>query len=217
LFSRAKAIAIEIMMQRWLNRVLIAGILLGGLLAWQSGQERTRLQAEYRRLSTITGELAIDDPAKLSIRAIDTGEPLHFAWRVYIPPSYRQIVKRSTGGSSSSSSSSPRHFIARVRFQLDEQGYLRAYSRFAGGGWGETLGDRRLGELLQGGWNKIEARQLGAGDVASLAAGDSAVLLCLTLPREMQEAARQALPADMQKAFVPVLYELTLGPGPAKP
>jgi hypothetical protein len=217
LFLRAKVIAIEMMMQRWFNRALIAGILLGGLLAWQSGQERTRLQAEYRRLSAITGELAIDDPAKLSIRAIDTGEPLHFAWRVYVPPNYRQIVKRSTGGSSRSSSSSSRQFIARVRFRLDEQGYLSVYSRFAGSSTGETLGDRRLGELLQGGWNKIEAMQLGAGGAASLAAGDSAVLLRLTLPPEMQEAARQGLPADMQNAFVPVLYELTLGPQTAMP
>lgn len=217
LFLRAKVIAIERMMQRWFNRILIAGILLGGLLAWQSGQERARLHAEHRRLAAITGELAIDDPAKLSIRAIDTGEPLHFAWRVYLPPNYEQIIMRSTGGSSSSSSSSSREFIARVRLRLDEQGNLRVYSRFAGGSSYETLGDRRLGELLQGGWNKIEAMQIGADDAASLAAGDSAVLLRLTLPPEMQKAARQVLPADMQKAFVPVLYELTLGPWHDKP
>ena len=108
-------------MQRWFNRILTASVLLGGLLAWQSGQERTRLQAEYRRLTAITGELAIDDPAKLSIRAIDTGEPLRFAWRVYVPPNYLQVVKRSTGSSSRSSSSSPQQLIARVRFRLDEQ------------------------------------------------------------------------------------------------
>jgi hypothetical protein len=59
--------------------------------------------------------------------------------------------------------------------------------------------------------------QLGTGDAVSLAAGVSADLLRLTLPPEMQEAARQDLPSDMQKAFVPVLYELTLGPRPAKP
>lgn len=204
-------------MQRWLNRVLIVGILLGGLLAWQSGQERTRLQAEYRRLSAITGELAVDDPAKVSFRAIDTGEPLHFAWRVYVPPNYRQIITSSAGNASESWSANSQQFIARVRFRLDEQGDLRVYSRFSGGSSYATLGDRRLGELLKGGWNNIEAKQLGEGEVESLAVGQSAVLLRLKLPPEMQEAAKQNLPADMQEAFVPVLYELTLGPRPAKP
>ena len=202
--------------QRWVNWTLSGALLVGGVLAWQTGQESARLQAEYRRLSAITGELVIDDPAKVAIRAIETGEPLHFAWRVYIPPNYRQIVS-SAQDSSESWSAASQQFIARVRFRLDEQGILRVYRRFSGGSNYSTLGDRHLGDLLKSGWDQIEAAQLGKDEVVSLAVGDPAVLLRLTLPPEMEEAAGQVLPAGLQQAFVPVLYELRLGRQAVKP
>src|SRR6185436_11697936 len=85
------------MKQRVLNLFLILVAVLGGLLAWQSGRERGRLQAECARLLAITGDLSIDDPSKVYIRALDTREPLHFAWRVYLPPNYQQILWYSEG------------------------------------------------------------------------------------------------------------------------
>ena len=102
-------------------------------------------------------------------------------------------------------------------FDSTNKEVLRVYRRFSGGSNYSTLGDRHLGDLLKSGWDQIEAAQLGKDEVVSLAVGDSAVLLRLTLPPEMEEAAGQVLPAGLQQAFVPVLYELRLGRRAAKP
>jgi len=59
--------------------------------------------------------------------------------------------------------------------------------------------------------------QLGAGGVATVAPDESALILKLTMPESIQEEAFQKLPANMQKRYVPVLYELHVGPRPTVP
>src|SRR5262245_45684962 len=57
----------------------------GAVLAWQAGRERARLAAHSDRLVAAAGELPADDPTWLCLKALDTGDPLHFAWRVHLP------------------------------------------------------------------------------------------------------------------------------------
>src|SRR5689334_110913 len=116
------------MRPRALDLILLLVILPGGFLAWQSGRQRKRLEDRYERMVRVAGDLAIADPTKVYIRALDMGEPLHFAWRVYLPPNYTLVVRNLTGNGSSGSSTSwslnPVEFIARVRFRKDEQGLM---------------------------------------------------------------------------------------------
>src|SRR5262249_53145162 len=124
------------MKPRVLDLLLLLTILPGGFLAWQTGRERGRLEDRYERMVKIAGDLPIADPTKVFIRAVDTGEPLHLAWRVYLPPNYTLIVRNRTGDGSSGSSTSwslnSAEFIARVRFRKDERGLMSVYTRFHG-------------------------------------------------------------------------------------
>jgi hypothetical protein len=199
---------------RPLEWTLLAIVVIGGGLAWQSGWERARLTRDRDRLAQITGDLTIADPTKLHIQALEKTAPLDFAWRIYLPPNFQLIRSASTGGSGSSSSSGAHEFVARVRFRVDEKGLLQVFARFSGGHSVAGLGDERLADLLHDRWGAIRVEQLGAKEGVAMSKGESAVLLRLSLPDAMQAEARQKLtPADRDR-FVPTLYELKLGPDP---
>lgn len=203
--------------KRWaLDLILLLVTLSGGFLALQNGRQLRQLRAEYERLSTITGDLPISNASKVHVRALETGERLHFAWRVYLPANYRAVVWDASGSSSSWRRDSCQ-FIARVRLRENEQGMLQAYTRFSGGSSCMGLGDTMLAKLLHDHWDKIQVEQLGASGLAVIAPGQSAVLLRLTLPDELQQASREKLPPSMQDHFVPTLFELHLGPEATKP
>jgi hypothetical protein len=74
------------MKHRVLDLYLLIAALIGGTLAWQTGRERSRLSEKYDEPARVTGDLPIADASKVHVRALDTGDPMHFAWRVYYPP-----------------------------------------------------------------------------------------------------------------------------------
>jgi hypothetical protein len=200
------------MKRRVLDLLMIVAIAVGGFQVWSSSRERTRLESEYRRLVQETGELPIGDPSKAHLRALETGEPLHFAWRVYLPPKFTVRIRDGHGGSSGTSSSS-REFIARVRFREDQDGNLELYKHFAGGSSRGGFGDPGLAKLLRGRWDKVIVEQFGAGDVATIEPDEPVVLLRLSLPKEMEAEARKTLPPHVLRDNVlPTFYELKLGP-----
>jgi hypothetical protein len=207
------------MKHRLLDGLLILALLSGGILAGKTGLERSRLEARHARLARMTGDLPVTDPSKLYFQAIDTGEPLHFAWRVYLPPKYNQVLScRSDGSSSSSTSSSSAatELIARVRLREDEQGQLQVYTHFGGGSSRMGVGDKALAERLRGRWGRVRVEQLGAPELAVLGPDQTTVLLRLTLPDDLEAEAREKLDRSMQRS-VPVLYELVLGPKASNP
>ncbi len=201
--------------QRVLDWFLLVVVLWGGFLAWQSGRERSRLTQLHARLARKTGDLLIADPTMVNLQALATGEPLHFAWRVYFPPNYKQTLSGSTGGFGVSSSGQPSEFIARVRLRQDDQGVLQVYTHFANGSSRSSIGDQKLAEVFRGRWDKIRVEQLGAPELALVKPDQHAVLLRLTLPDDLQDQARKNLSAVNQKRVSPVLFELDLGPKPA--
>jgi hypothetical protein len=205
------------MKHRLFDGFLILVILIGGVLAWQTGLERSRLTERHGRLARMAGELPIADPTKVYIRALDTGEPLHFAWRVYFPPNYRQSLRSRFGGLGSSTSTKPSEFIARVRFREDDEGFINMYSRFASGSSRSTFGDKGLADLLRNRWDNVRVEQLGTPEVAILETDQPAVMLRLTLPYDMQDEARKRLSPGIHPQFLPVLFELEVGPEAAKP
>jgi hypothetical protein len=66
-------------------------------------------------------------------------------------------------------------------------------------------------------WDKLHVERLGAPDLAVLEPNQPAILLRLTLPDDLQAEARQKLQPYAQMRYVPVLFELNLGPNASKP
>jgi hypothetical protein len=79
------------------------------------------------------------------------------------------------------------------------------------------LGDKALAELLRDRWDKVRVEQLGAPELTILEADQPAVLLRLTLPEDLPREAKKSLSPYAQQQFVPVLFELDLGPRTSKP
>jgi hypothetical protein len=99
------------MLTRLLSLTLLVASLVGGLLALSAGREYQRLLAEHRRLERKVGNVPISDASQVHVRALKTGEPLHFAWRVYLPAGFHARWDSGRGYSTSSSSSAS-EFIA---------------------------------------------------------------------------------------------------------
>jgi hypothetical protein len=202
------------MKSRLLDAVLLLVVLAGGIAAWQTGRERSRLSERYERLVRITGDLTVDDPTKVYIQALETGAPLEFAWRVHLPPNFNSSVWSSGGTQTTGWARSASDSIARVRIREDENGLLEIHERFAQSSSRSSFGERALAEMLHGRWGAIRVQQLGAAGPAELKPGQPAVLLRLTLPDELADEARKTLDAHAQSRFVPILFELNLGPRP---
>ena len=58
----------------WLVLVLV---LIGGVLAWQSGRERSRLSIMYAGMVRKAGDLRIKDATKVHVQALETGSRLN--------------------------------------------------------------------------------------------------------------------------------------------
>jgi hypothetical protein len=202
------------MKPRLLDAVLLLVVLAGAIAAWQTGRERSRLSERYERLVRITGDLPVDDPTKVYIQRLETGKPLDFAWRVHLPPNFNSAIWSSTGIQSTGWARSASDFLARVRIREEENGLLQIYERFARSSSRSSFGDEALAQLLRGRWGAIRVEQLGAAGPAELKPGQAAVRLRLTLPDELAFEGHKTLDAHAQSQFVPVLFELNLGPKP---
>lgn len=201
---------------RAFDLILLVVIVIGGLLAWQAGRERSRLSAEHARLARITGDLPIVDRSRVHILALDTGDPMHFAWRVYYPANYSQILA-SDGSWSNSWSSSPSEFIGRVRFREDKQGRLQVYRQFWGGSSTTGLPDQALAEQLHGRWDKLRVEQLGSAGVTILEPDQTLAMLRLTLPEGLRDVAGKTHPSNPEAPHDSLVFELKLGPKATKP
>lgn len=199
------------LIRRFFQSVLVVTFLVGLVFAWRSGRERWTLTRELIRIDQTVGELTLTDPTKVHIRAIETGEPLHFAWRVYLPANYRQHIRHKGGSYGSSWSSNPAEFIARVRFKEESDGRLQVYTRFSGGSSLMSCGRAELGSFLRGRHDQLEVEQIGQGKTEVIEPDGSALLLRIKMPDELAKKAREKLPDYEAKEFVPVIYEIHLG------
>lgn len=205
-------------MRRAIHLVLITTIAIGAYYAWQTGRERARLQAQYDRLVRVVGSLGQADLTRPQILALETGEPLHFAWRLSVPPRYRVSARSQSGGGSSSWSGSATDVIARVRLREDPRsGLIQVYASYAGGSSLMSLGDRSVAELLRRHGDRLRIEQIGRGQPTALAIGQPSVLLRLSWPDDLQDEVRNSLSRGYRDGMVPTLYalELTLTPDPA--
>ena len=196
--------------------LLLIVLAVGGVFVWKTGQERSRLTARYNRLAGITGDLNVTDPTKVYIQALETDDPMHFAWRIYRPPNYQQVMHSnvfSTGSSSSGSSES----IGRVRFRANGRGDLELYTRLTSDSAGGSIVSGPFVKLLDDHWKELDIEQLGRNGPTIIAPEQTVTLVRITLPDDLQAKAVKSLGQPIPKHIVPVLYELKLGPDAAKP
>jgi hypothetical protein len=196
-----------------MDLVLLAVVMSGGVLAWRTGNERARLEAQHRRLVAAAGDLPVEDPTLIYLKALDTGDPLHFAWRVHLPANANlKLQSRSVNGWSggSWSGSAPMDFIARVRFREDEQGMVNVYTRYVGSSSRSSIGSPMLARLLRDHARELKVEQAGTSGVATLDPNmkKPMVLLRLALPESLHDE----LPSDLPSPFLPNLMELSIGP-----
>jgi hypothetical protein len=203
------------MRRKAFDLILLLAILVGGIQAWTSGRERAKLSKEYARLARTAGDPAIGDPAKVHLVALETGDPLHFAWRVYYPANYQEVLASIHSGShvvrSSLSTSDPTEAILRLRFRENDRGIVEIYMKGMQGRFRSPLGDESLADLLRGRRGEIDVEQIGAEDVAVIGPDEQVSLIKLTLPGAMQAEADQKLSEWARKNCTPILYELKLG------
>jgi hypothetical protein len=200
---------------RLLNALLLIAAVIGGVLAYRAAMERQRLLAERARLENKVGSLPIGDPSKVHVRALETGEPLHFAWRVYLPARRNFRWKCSSGGSSWSAGSRASEFIARVRVRENEHGGLDVFTKQASGSARLGLGNKKLADLLRDRWNEVRVEQLGANGVAVTDANEVTTLLRLTLSDDLKREADQKLKKHFAKRFQTALFDVRFGPDQA--
>ena len=121
------------MILRALNFMLLAAALVGVYFALKAEVEYRPLREYHRQLVAEVGLLPVGDPAKVHIVAIPTGEPLHYAWQMYVPAGYeKQWHSRAGHGSSSSSggSDSEPHFdVVRVRLREQSPGNWQVWTK----------------------------------------------------------------------------------------
>ena len=79
------------------------------------------------------------------------------------------------------------------------------------------FGDKAAGRPAPRPLGHDPRRATGRAQLAVLGPMQPAILLRLTLPDDLQAEARSKLPPDTFAAYVPVLFELKLGPTTAKP
>ena len=201
------------MLRNGIDLVLLAAVLVGGVLSWQAGQERSHLATQHARLVAAAGELPVDDPTLVYLKALDTGDPLHFAWRVHLPAkTHLDFRCRRANGSTAGSwvCSTPTDFIARVRFRVDDQGVVDVYTRFLGASSRSGGGNPGLARLLREHARELKVEQVGASGVAAFDPTEKKprVLLRVVLP----DSLRRKPPPDLSAHFLQYLVELRVGP-----
>ena len=155
-------------------------IVVGAVLLWQSGSDRSLLHAEHSRLKLLTGELIPEDPTKIYIRAIETGDPLDFAWRVYLPPNYQLNIRHTSGSSASGSNSDAVNSIFRVRLR-EIDGRWFHYDGFHGSSGLSSL-NPHVGDFLREHPDQLRVEQLGRQQTEELDPSSEFVLLRVTAP-----------------------------------
>ncbi len=198
-------------MRTWrVDGILVVAIVLGGGWAWVLSGERSRLESACARLERRTGDLVVDDPRLIHLRALATAGPLRFGWRLALPPVQLSFRARFGRNTTTGHSNGDREMVIRVAFR-EEAGKIKVWTQTRGenlvSGSTTTLDDDALVGILRDHWDEILVEQAGTNGVATADPQEPLTLLRLTLPPSLVEAARLRDPGSM---FVPVLYELAI-------
>lgn len=173
---------------------------------WRAGVERD-LRADYERLYSDVGELTVPDPNKAYVRALETGDPLHFAWRCYFPANYPYSFSDSAGSGLETSTSTATEFVLRIRYRCDERGQWHHFKKLSTGTSAGNLGNQRFSQFLSAHWKRLRVERLGERGVEELPENAPATLLRFSVPDDLLEAARLQLDDTRLKDKLPTVLE----------
>ncbi len=169
---------------------------------------------ERDRLAKIAGDLVVVDRAKTHWLALDTGEPMHFAWHVYTPANCR-LIFRSDIDQEASFTFPQGEMIVRLRLHDDLQGNKLVFINFTGHSSYTYSLDATVSGLMRDYEKTLKIEQGGALATGVVDPARPFVLLRITLPQEAVSEAEKKLDDRLRKKL-PVLYELTI-PAATKP
>jgi len=176
---------------RTVSFVLLTITLIGGYFAWQSGQERAALLSQIARIEKRIGSFPIVDPTLVHVRAIDTQQPLEFAWRIYLPAHFKMTNAQTFDPSGTNyyhySGSEPSEFIARVILR-EHNGSMECYTSFNfSSGVSSTQNPLHLIAIREQ-WEHLHIEQLGKPELAKFQPNEEMPLLRISLPSELFES-----------------------------
>lgn len=174
------------MFQRIVDLLLLCGLVSGACYFFQSASLRGDLAKEHARLVRKVGTLQIKSPDKVYLQALDTGEPLHFAWRVYLPENHTFGMNSKTRLRSSGSSSRS-EFTLRYRF-YQQRGKWFVYKEtfYFNHGTDYEVKSPDLIAALSAGLERIrqlQIEQLGLHGTVEIGREETVVLLKIRLPQ----------------------------------
>lgn len=208
------------MIRKLLDAILLLITLAGGAMVWQTGREQARLQAKIETLTRAAGDFSVTDSSRIHVLALETGEPLHFAWHVYLPANYelvQQVNQASPASISPTRSVPPREFVVRVRIREDARGRLNLYEKMETTSTRGPFAHPAVAKVLHGRFDKVLVEQLGRPQLVSAGANERLDFLRLRLPADMEAEFRADLSPGEGARYDAELFRLSFGPAPTSP
>lgn len=172
-------------MLRLINGCLLILAVVGACFSIRAGLGYQHLRAKHRKLIAKVGRLQIEHPDKAHFVAIDTGEPLHYAWQMYVPASFDTQWKILGAGDGGSSGSLQPYFdLVRVRVRKQANGGATLWIKELGGSRMLGLDARQLA-LLEG--QRFAIEQLGSEGTAVVGREQVVTLIRLSDPEQPNE------------------------------
>lgn len=194
-----------------LDAILSIAVAIVVVVTFFDSVRNQRLLAEHKRLERKLGPLRIEDPAKMHVRGVETGEELHFAWRLYLPAGFSYQVHFGDPGYAGSTSVDAAESVSRVRFYEDEEGVLNMFTACAGFSSTRQLGNAEFADLLRDRWDEVRVDQLGADRTVIADEHEAVALLRLTLSDDLKRDLPPELDDASKKKFQSALLDLRIG------
>ncbi len=202
-------------MSKLVNILLIVVIASLALMLVKARQTGADLKKEYGRLSTLYGELPIDDEDKFYVVFKGDLERRKFNWRVYSPALKNglstvayTIDRRSVSHSGTSQRALEQ--IAFARFRI-EDGKPELFYSLAGSSSVLSL-SRAMGEFLTTHWDDLNFEVMGAEGAEVVSPGEPLALLVVRIPDSLESALPENLAASERKQYLEgPIFELRMG------
>jgi hypothetical protein len=173
------------MFQRLVELVLCLGLVIGLCFLYQSATVRHQHSQEYQRLTRKAGSLTDCRRDKVTLQAVETGESLHFAWRIFVPHEYDYGYRSKVEVRGKVSSSRDQDFVFRYRF-YEQRGKWYVYVMGYGGedGHAYEVKSQELIEFLTNaqGRDQLQVEQLGTAGTVEVDFGKTISLLKIRRP-----------------------------------
>ncbi len=200
---------------KWLDIVLIVLIVVGAVQFVRVQATLSELHRAQARIVQLVGEMKIDNPDAMHLKALETEQPWQWTWRVYRPENVSGTISYVLGSSGSGGSSGfggqLAEFMGRVAMTKQKSGHMAIYSNFMGSSSLASFGSPEFAEYLQAHRDELIVEQAGKDEITQIASGDPPVMLFrLSLPPQLAEEARQKFGEGQDKTFIPVIMEMKI-------